>query len=50
MAFPRRAIAPRASWRPEQRTLRQGLVAVVLSTSAGFVADLTVAGPGVTRA
>ncbi len=31
------------SWRAERRTLRQGLVALVLSTFAGFVAGLTLA-------
>ncbi len=30
-------------WRAEQRTLRQGLVALALSTLAGFVAGLTLA-------
>jgi mgtE-like transporter len=43
---PRRALARRARrllgyWRSETRTLRQGLVALVLSTGAGFVAGLT---------
>ncbi len=41
MAFPRRARRLWAYWRAEQRTLRQGLVALVLSTFAGFVAGLT---------
>jgi mgtE-like transporter len=41
MAFPRRARRLWAYWRAEQRTLRQGLVALVLSTLAGFVAGLT---------
>lgn len=41
MAFPRRARSLWAYWRAEQRTLRQGLVALVLSTFAGFVAGLT---------
>ena len=41
MAIPRRARACRASLRAERRTLRQGLVALVLSTAAGFVAGLT---------
>jgi mgtE-like transporter len=41
MAFPRRARSLWAHWRAEQRTLRQGLVALVLSTFAGFVAGLT---------
>ena len=40
MAFPRRVVDLRASLRAEQRTLRQGLVALVLSTAAGFVAGL----------
>jgi hypothetical protein len=50
MASPRLAFAPRASWRAEQRTLRQGQVALVLGTAAGPVADLTIAHPEVTRA
>jgi mgtE-like transporter len=41
MAFQRRARRLWAHWRAEQRTLRQGLVALVLSTFAGFVAGLT---------
>ena len=41
MALPRRARRLWAYWRAEQRTLRQGLVALVLSTLAGFVAGLT---------
>lgn len=41
MAFPRRARRLWAYWRAEQRTLRQGLVALVLSTFAAFVAGLT---------
>ena len=41
MAFQRRARRLWAYWRAEQRTLRQGLVALVLSTFAGFVAGLT---------
>src|SRR3954470_23457892 len=45
---PRRALARRAQrllgyWRSETRTIRQGLVALVLSTAAGFVAGLTLA-------
>jgi mgtE-like transporter len=45
---PRRALARRAKrllgyWRSETRTLRQGLVALALSTVAGFVAGLTLA-------
>jgi mgtE-like transporter len=43
MAFPRRARSLWAFWRTEQRTLRQGLVALALSTAAGFVAGLTLA-------
>lgn len=43
MALPRRARRLWAFWRAEQRTLRQGLVALVLSTLAGFVAGLTLA-------
>jgi mgtE-like transporter len=48
MARPRRALARRAKrllgyWRSETRTLRQGLVALVLSTAAGFIAGLTLA-------
>lgn len=43
MAFPRRARTLWAYWRSERRTLRQGLVALVLSTLAGFVAGLTLA-------
>jgi mgtE-like transporter len=43
MAFPRRARSLWAFWRTEQRTLRQGLVALTLSTGAGFVAGLTLA-------
>ena len=41
MALPRRARLLWAYWRAEQRTLRQGLVALVLSTAASFVAGLT---------
>jgi mgtE-like transporter len=41
MAFPRRARTLWAYWRSERRTLRQGLVALVLSTLASFVAGLT---------
>jgi mgtE-like transporter len=41
MALPRRARRLWGYWRAEQRTLRQGLVALVLSTLAGFVAGLT---------
>jgi mgtE-like transporter len=45
---PRRALARRAKrlvgyWRSETRTLRQGLVALTLSTAAGFVAGLILA-------
>ena len=43
MALPRRARRLWAYWRAEQRTLRQGLVALGLSTLAGFVAGLTLA-------
>jgi mgtE-like transporter len=43
MAFPRRARHLWAYWRAEQRTLRQGLVALAISTLAGFVAGLTLA-------
>ncbi len=48
MARPRPALARRAKrllgyWRSETRTLRQGLVALTLSTVAGFVAGLTLA-------
>jgi mgtE-like transporter len=43
MAFPRRARRLWAYWRAEQRTLRQGLVALAISTLAGFVAGLTLA-------
>jgi mgtE-like transporter len=43
MALPRRARRLWATWRAEQRTLRQGLVALALSTLAGFVAGLTLA-------
>jgi len=51
MSSRRRAIQRRAKrlygyWRAEQRTLRQGLVALALSTVAGFVAGLTLAGIG----
>ncbi len=41
IALPRRARRLWAYWRAEQRTLRQGLVALVLSTAAAFVAGLT---------
>ena len=43
MAFPRHARRLWAYWRAEQRTLRQGLVALAISTLAGFVAGLTLA-------
>ncbi len=43
MAFPRPARSVFAYWRAERRTLRQGMVALVLSTLAGFVAGLTLA-------
>ncbi|HEX5627654.1 MAG TPA: magnesium transporter [Actinomycetota bacterium] len=41
--MPRRARLLWAYWRAEQRTLRQGLVALALSTLAGFIAGLTLA-------
>jgi mgtE-like transporter len=41
MALPRRAQRLFGYWRAERRTLRQGLVALVLSTLASFVAGLT---------
>jgi mgtE-like transporter len=41
MAFPRRPERLFAFWRSERRTLRQGLVALTLSTAASFVAGLT---------
>lgn len=41
MAFTSRARRLWAYWRAERRTLRQGLVALTLSTLAGFVAGLT---------
>ncbi len=48
MAGPRPALVRRARrllgyWRSETRTFRQGLVALVISTAAGFVAGLTLA-------
>jgi len=43
MALPHRAQRLWAYWRAEQRTLRQGLVALAISTLAGFVAGLTLA-------
>ena len=43
MAFPRRARRLLGLWRAERRTFRQGLVALTLSTAAGFVAGLTLA-------
>ena len=46
MAIPRRATRMFRSLRAERRTLRQGLVALVLSTVAGFVAGLTLSGIG----
>lgn len=53
MSARRRTIRRRAKrlygyWRTEQRTLRQGLVALALSTVAGFVAGLTLSGIGST--
>ncbi|MEX0991702.1 MAG: magnesium transporter [Actinomycetota bacterium] len=41
MAFPRRARRLGAFWRTEKRTLRQGFVALLVSTAAAFVAGLT---------
>lgn len=46
MAIPRRAKRVFRTLRAERRTLRQGLVALVLSTVAGFVAGLTLSGIG----
>ncbi len=46
MAIPRRATRMFRSLRAERRTLRQGLVALVLSTVAGFIAGLTLSGIG----
>jgi mgtE-like transporter len=46
MAFRRRARRLFGYWRAERRTLRQGLVALVLSTGAAFVAGLTLSGLG----
>lgn len=43
MALPRRARSLWAYWRAEQRTLRQGLAALAVSTLAAFVAGLTLA-------
>ncbi|HET9724271.1 MAG TPA: magnesium transporter [Actinomycetota bacterium] len=43
MAFPRRARNLWGHWRAERRTFRQGLVALALSTMAGFVAGLILA-------
>ena len=43
MAFRRPARTLWALWRAERRTLGQGLVALALSTGAGFVAGLTLA-------
>ncbi|MGZ5301698.1 MAG: magnesium transporter [Actinomycetota bacterium] len=48
MAIPRRATRVFRSLGAERRTLRQGLVALVLSTAAGFVAGLTLSGIGET--
>jgi mgtE-like transporter len=50
MAMPRRAQRWYRTLRAERRTLRQGLVAVGLSTLAGFVAGLTLSGIGDTLA
>ncbi|MBI3648111.1 MAG: magnesium transporter [Actinobacteria bacterium] len=44
--IPRRAKRLFGYWRAERRTLRQGLVALALSTLAGFVAGLTLQGIG----
>jgi mgtE-like transporter len=46
MAISRRATRLFRSLRAERRTLRQGLVALVLSTVAGFIAGLTLSGIG----
>ncbi len=46
MAMPRRAKRVFRSLRAERRTLRQGLVALILSTVAGFIAGLTLSGIG----
>jgi mgtE-like transporter len=46
MAIPRRATRMFRSLRAERRTLRQGLVALVLSTVAGFIAGLTLSSIG----
>lgn len=43
MALPRSARVLWAHWRSERRALGQGLVALVLSTAAGFLAGLTLA-------
>jgi mgtE-like transporter len=48
--IPRRAKRLLGYWRAERRTLRQGLVALALSTLAGFVAGLTLQGIGGTLA
>jgi mgtE-like transporter len=44
VGIPRRAKRLVGYWRAERRTLRQGLVALALSTLAGFVAGLTLQG------
>ena len=44
--MPRRAKRVFRSLRAERRTLRQGLVALILSTVAGFIAGLTLSGIG----
>ena len=46
MAISRRATRLFRSLRAERRTLRQGLVALVLSTVAAFIAGLTLSGIG----
>jgi mgtE-like transporter len=48
MAVRRRARRLFGLWRAERRTLRQGLVALALSTAAAFVAGLTLSGLGAT--
>jgi mgtE-like transporter len=50
VGVPRRAKRLFGYWRAERRTLRQGLVALALSTIAGFVAGLTLQGIGGTLA
>ena len=50
VGVPRRAKRLFGYWRAERRTLRQGLVALALSTIAGFIAGLTLQGIGGTLA